>query len=406
MNAMDWGIAWLFATLLTVPLSGEVTLGLMTLLALGLLPHAILAQRGHGMPWRDLLLLALAVGSITLVKAASLLWSVDVPATVRDIGTHAHFLFLLPLMLLFSRARSPLQSMLAGVRLSALILAGWVLWHWLQHGPPPLSFRRLEAGAQNAGVLGQLATICTLWLAWAWRRSLGRWGLLWVLLSAATVIAAGGRSHIGTLLLGLFLVFVLTPRAPRSLTWWIRSFAGAALVVAVVAYAFAPRLEKAWVEASQYVSAPAKAVRTSVGNRVGLYDAARRAFPDSPWIGFGGGTSRKVVRQYTQVKGKFIATSHYHQQVIQVLMETGVLGLLLCLVALAWISRWYRRCCTTDPRIWPLYACLLYTTAMVGMFTGSLQQGLLHTFIVAALATLAAQGLRSGQSGQAAGAAA
>lgn len=390
-NGADWAILWLFASILTVPLSGEITLSLYALYALAVTALAVRSTERDQLPWRELLLVALAIASITLVKALSWLWSVNRASTVTDVGTHLHFLFWLPLTLLFCRARTPVQSLLHGVRICAVVLAIWALWMWTQKGWPPHAFPRLQAGAQNAGVLGQLATMNTLWLAWAWQRRTTRANLLFMLLSAVAVIAAGGRSHIGVMLIGLiFAAFLVWRAQPRS-RWRNGILVCSVLLTAMVIYAFTPRIERAWREASEYVVQPAKAVRTSVGNRVGLYDAALHAFPDAPWLGFGAGTTKTVAPRYLAPGRKLIVTSHYHQQTLQVLLETGIVGLLLCLAALATVSRWFYRNRHTAPAAWPLYVALVYAVAAVGVFTGSLQQGLLHTFIVAALAVLGAQ---------------
>ncbi len=72
-------------------------------------------------------------------------------------------------------------------------------------------------------------------------------------------------------------------------------------------------------------------------------------------------------------------------------METGLLGLFACIAALAVLTRWMR----ADRRVWPYYLILVGVTAGVGLFTGSLQQGLIHTFIVTVLSVLGAQRLKS-----------
>ncbi len=394
-NAVDLGIAWLFASMLSVPLSGETTLAALAALALGWLAWTAAGRAGQITPWRELGLMALAIGSITIAKAVSVLWSISPHDTLRNVGTHLHFVFWLPLVVLFRRAERPVDSMLWGVRLAALALFIWTLWFWLRNGIQLNPHFRLKAGAQNEGVLGQLTAVMVLWLAWVWRCRPTFGNLTWVLMGICAVVAAGGRTHITVMVAGLALIAIVVWRDRPSVAGRLRVLGVSSVLVVAMALALSSRMEQAWQEAWSYVSAPELAVTSSVGNRVGIYDAAWRALPDSPWLGFGAGTTRAVVARYSPVDAApFASTSHYHQQVLQVVMETGILGLALCIVALWYASHWIRQRSGADPRIWPLYAILVLTTMGVGMFTGSLQQGLIHVFIVSVLAVLGAQCLK------------
>lgn len=394
-NGYDLSIAWLFATMLTVPVAGEASLLLLALGSLPAMAQALLRWPRAAIPWREVGLMAAAVGSITVVKALSALWSVSPHASLKDTGTHLHFVFWLPLTLLFLRAHRPVDAMVLGARAALLGLIVWTLWFWWRYGIQLNWADRLEAGAQNAGVLGQLATMLVLWMGWLWRREPSVPNLLWMLAGVGPVVASGGRVHIVVMALGLISIAALAWRSKPARVWRLRVLLGGGPLLALLTSALAPRMEQAWDEALSYSTAPQEAVATSVGNRIGLYDAAWRAFPDSPWLGFGAGTSKVVVPRYASVDAPFAATSHYHQQAIQVLLETGVLGFALCLLAVLYVSAWFRnRGEAADERIWPFYGALLYTTASVGMFTGSLQQGLIHVFMVAVLAVLAAQSLK------------
>jgi O-antigen ligase len=284
----------------------------------------------------------------------------------------------------------------------------WVLVHWARYGVALNPMARLDAGAQNAGVLGQLAGVVTLWATLAYIRRPSWVGLACGLAMLAVVYTAGGRSHIFVTLVGVVVLMagnlLLRVRRPRSRVY---GFAALSALVLVATLALWPRLLTAYTEVRAYEQAvkvapgaavngeATAAVGTSVGNRAGLYHVAHQAFTDSPWLGFGAGTARAVVERYSPLSGHFAVTSHYHQQYIQVLMDTGVLGMVLASVALWVLTRWMHQRCLQAPFLWACYLALLGSTAAVGLFTGALQQGLIHTFLVTSLAVLGAQACRA-----------
>lgn len=391
-NAMDAWIVWFFATMLTIPLGGEANLLVSVVAALVLLlrngqPSDVTRQLSTGF-W----MCALAVGSIAVSKGVSWFWSIAPAQTLDSTANHLHFLLWAPLVLFFARAQEPLEAMLLGARIATAGLLAWSVYFWWRHGVELHPWIRLEAGAQNPGVLGQLATVFALWMGWMWRQAPSRVNLLWVVAAVFPVVAAGGRSHIVVMAAGLTLIGLMAVwRAKKSLGWHVGVLLLGAALVGGLGQALAPRMLQAWQEVQSYQHDSATAVGSSVGNRIGLYHVARQALPDSPWVGFGAGTSRAVVEQYSSFAAQFAVVRHYHQQLLQVLMETGLLGLLACIAALTVLTRWMR----ADVRVWPYYLILVGVTAGVGLFTGSLQQGLIHTFIVTALAALGAQRLKS-----------
>lgn len=391
-NVMDVWIAWFFASMLTIPLGGEVNLLVSVVAALAVLlrhgPARGVGERVSTAFW----MCALAIGSIVVTKGVSWFWSIAPAYTLDSTVNHLHFLLWVPLVLLFSRARDPLVAMLLGVRMATVGLVAWSVYFWWQNGIELHPWIRLEAGAQNPGVLGQLATVFVLWMGWLWRQAPSRGNLVWVVAAVCPVVAAGGRSHIVVMAVGLALIGLMTVwRARKSMGWHVGVVVLGVTLAGGVGQALEPRMLQAWQEVQYYQHDSATAVGSSVGNRIGLYHVALKALPDSPWVGFGAGTSRAVVERYSPFAAKFAVIRHYHQQLIQVVMETGLLGLFACLVALAVLTRWMR----ADRAVWPYYLILVGVTAGVGLFTGALQQGLIHTFIVTVLAVLGAQRLKS-----------
>lgn len=172
---------------------------------------------------------------------------------------------------------------------------------------------------------------------------------------------------------------------------------------ALVAHGMWPNLKQAQQEVEAYQhnavdsstalsdSDAAAAVGTSVGNRAGLFHVALQAFPDAPWLGFGAGTSAKVVALYSPMAQHFAVTRHYHQQYVQILMDTGMVGFAMAAGALIALSLWLRAHSSQNRLLWGCYLALLYSTAAIGLLTGALQQGLVHAFLVMALAVMGAQ---------------
>lgn len=391
---MDAWIAWFFAAMLTIPLAGEVSL-LASMFA-ALVFHKGRHSAAAGQLSSGFWACALAIASVVAVKGVSWYWSIAPAYTLDATVNHLHFLLWAPLVLLFVRAQEPLEAMLLGVRIAIVGLLAWSVFFWWHHGIALQPLVRLEAGAQNPGVLGQLATVFALWMAWLWKESPNRFNLIWVLVAACPVLAAGGRSHIVVMALGLLIIGLMTVwRAKKSAGWHVGVVVLAVGLAAGLAQILAPSMGQAWKEVQYYQHDSATAVGSSVGNRIGLYHVALQAFPDAPWAGFGAGTSRAVVERYSPIADQFAVTRHYHQQLVQVVMETGLLGLLACLAALVVVARWMH----ADRHLWPYCLIMMGVTAGVGMFTGSLQQGLIHTFIVTVLAVMGAQRLRSVGSG-------
>ncbi|MDY0107074.1 MAG: O-antigen ligase family protein [Giesbergeria sp.] len=388
---MDAWIAWFFAAMLTIPLAGEVSLLASMFAALVLVFHKGRHSGAVGCFSSGFWACALAIASVVVVKGVSWCWSIAPAYTLDATVNHLHFLLWAPLVLLFVRAQEPLEAMLLGVRIATVGLLAWSVCFWWQNGTELHPWIRLEAGAQNPGVLGQLATVFALWMGWLWRQIPSRVNLLWVVLAVCPVIAAGGRSHIVVMAAGLALISLMFVwRAKKSLGWHVGVVVLGVTLASGLGHALAPRMLQAWQEVQDYQHDSISAVGSSVGNRIGLYHVAWQAFPDSPWVGFGAGTSRAVVERYSPIAAQFAVIRHYHQQLIQVIMEAGLLGLFACIAALGVITRWM----CADRHVSPYYLMLVGVTAGVGMFTGSLQQGLIHTFIVTVLAVLGAQRLK------------
>lgn len=407
--------AWItacFALMLTGKGMGEAMFSITAMAAIVLLWREpwLATVRVHRLMW-----IALAIASITLYKTASLAWAIDVPAAIRNVGTHLHFVFWLPLVVLFTRAQAPLDAMMRGLHWSAALLVVWLLVHATRYGlqlPPLVGDARFEGGAQNPGVFGQLATVSALWLVASACMHFRAATAASALLMVVTVVLASGRSHLLALALGLFCVLASALWMRGRAVFRAKTSAWLMLPVAIIMsalLAITPAFEQALQEFTAYarlayssestVPAPAandiqRVVGNSVGNRAALYDIAAEAFPDSPLVGFGAGSTPAVVKQYAPAAAQFMSPGHFHQQYIHVALEGGLLGAALALMALLCVTRWFAHHRASHRQVWWNYLALIGTYAAVGLFTGVLQQGLIHAFTVMALAALAAEVMR------------
>jgi len=411
-RCIDAWIAACFALMLTGKVMGEAMFAVSSIFAIVLLYRSfwLATARAHRLAW-----IALAVASITLYKGASLAWAIDTAAAVRNVGTHLHFVFWLPLVLLFAKAQAPLKAMMRGLQWSAVLLLVWLVVHTVRYGlqlPPLVGDARFEGGAQNPGVFGQLATVSALWLVVSACANFQAASAASALVMVVTVALASGRSHMLALALGLFCVLASDMWVRGRAAFSVKASAWLMLPVAIIVsalLAMTPAFEQALEEFSAFARLTQnseladralatneirKAVDNSVGNRAALYDIAAQAFPDSPLIGFGAGSTPAVVKHYAPAAAPFMSARHFHQQYIHVTLEGGLLGAALALLALLCVTLWFASHRASHRQVWWSYLALLGTYAIVGLFTGVLQQGLIHTFTVMALAVLVAEVIR------------
>jgi len=415
---MDIWITAFFAVVLTVKGAGELAFAFSVVAALVMWKRSklLIAEVDRvSLRW-----IALAIASLPCLKALSVLWSIDPGRTITDVGTHLHFIFWLPLTLLFLRAREPLEAFVRGLLWAAALMVIWAITHAIHYGihvPPLNADGRLEAGAQNPGVLGQLATVCALSLAVATALRYRFMHLCGTSVMTLTVVLAAGRSHMLALGIGLLTILIailfsrgdVCQRGSRRGAAWL-------VLPAVLAWggliAMTPAFQQALQEFRGYQTfnaapppvgsaantPPADAVQhavgNSVGNRAALYDIATRAFPDSPVLGFGAGSTQAIATHYAGDAVQFMWAAHFHQQYLQVLLETGVIGAIAASAALCAIAMWFwRRTVAKRQLRWTAMA-LIGTFGVVGLFTGVLQQGLVHSFATMMLAVLAAEVLK------------
>lgn len=286
--------------------------------------------------------------------AAALFSAIDSAAPGKSWGAVAGLLRYLPLALYACfaiRRDSKLQALFVAV---ALVLALWVLDAWVQALTGWSLGGRAEAervsgifGADNLK-LGPTLAVLSPFALWAARR---RWGLPGLLMAFVLVLGpvllAGSRAA----WLSYALVAVgFAWREAHSL----RRFAlfcvlGAALLAVAggVAWKTSPRFQARMDRSLLVLHGTDGALDTALSGRLDIWRASARMIADHPLNGVGVRAFRYAYPRHAPANDHFVVAEscgvgmgacHAHQIVLEILTETGALGMALWLaaVALAW----------------------------------------------------------------------
>ncbi|TSE25138.1 O-antigen ligase family protein [Tepidimonas aquatica] len=385
-----------FSLLLNIPAAGESIFLFLSIIGL------ISLKQQKLYPDKKLNFFIIGVTSIFWLKFFSLLWSIDTRATLRDIGTHIHFLLAPLIIIAFHTAQNLLAALKFGLKTAAAMLLLWMIYHTINYGFPITEALRMEAGAQNPGVLGQIVGVYAAWALLLGLKSRDKSLLLSSAIFLGAVYFAGGRSH-WTASLAIYLATLIYIARDT------RHFRTVALISIIPLFAGAmaiwPRVEKAYDEYQLYLNSwqayrsgaittkeLRQAASSSVGNRAALYIIALNTWPKSPWLGFGAGTSKHVIDQNAPLQSNDLVSGHWHQQYIHILMELGILGFLALIFSISLMIKYLKtpKPPTNGNTSLELFFITLAQIAIVGLFTGSMQQGLLNTHIAASFAFCAA----------------
>ena len=326
------------------------------------------ALRGHPGARLLLALLACYVG-------AALLSALDAVMPGKSWSTTAGLLRYVPLGLYACfaiRRTDKLDALYLG---TAAVLALWTVDAWLQALTGWSLGGHAEAerisgifGADNLK-LGPTLAVLAPFALWAARARWGRIGLLLAfVLVLGPVLLAGSRA--GWLCYGLVgLGFAWREAAsPRRLLAW----CGVGMVLLALAGGIAWRTSARFDERMERTlalfSGNAQGVDEALTGRPAIWRASLRMIADHPWNGVGVRGFRYAYPDYAPATDHFLVAEacgvgegacHAHQLVLEVLSETGALGLLLWLVgcALAWRA-WRGVAATARARAFPVTLAL------------------------------------------------
>jgi O-antigen ligase len=286
--------------------------------------------------------LVLGILLLCTLLALGLLWG-DYPEAGRlKWRRYFGFLVFIPFLSLLNKDRLPwaIGGLLAGYFL--VLFTGIYQWTIVGvQGVPP--FRISYLGFSS--MLG-IGIILSLYLATTTNQKKAKWGL-WLGSSLLLLIQFGqhGRGPmLATLLAAILLIFLSYKAEKKAL---LNITVSLVIVVVVFAYGSNGLQERlAQIQADVELSQQEK-YNTSLGYRLAIWDIGVHGIMEHPFFGHGTGTPEsyfeKTVGTY---KGgiykdlpKYLATSHYHNDWIEIGMHAGALGI-LAFAFLLW--SWYQ----------------------------------------------------------------
>jgi O-antigen ligase len=254
------------------------------------------------------------------------------------------FLWLVAMAVARSRGR---RFVLTGLGVIVLL---WTLDALLQ------AFTGISLGGSNSsdrlsGVFGAdnlklglvLASLSPFALDQAARRFDGIGWVLCALLLGTVILLAGSRASWLT-----FALVMLISGWRRFGIWRLGLImAGGALVAAAVAMNFSTQFESRLERSAMVFSGGEKGINDALAGRLDIWRAATRMIVDHPVNGVGVRGFRDVYPAYAQPGDFWLSNGqagalHAHQLVLEILAETGVIGLLLWLMGAALALRAWR----------------------------------------------------------------
>ncbi len=359
---------WLVVALLPFGRSSELGTLLCTLV---LAADFVRRRRAWAWPRGASLLLALLAGYF-LAALASAPHSL---APGKSWGTVAALLRYLPLGV-YACLVVDRESRLAALYVAvAAVLALWVGDAWVQGftgwslGGPAQPDRLTGIFGASNPKFGPTLAVLSPFALWAAQRRWGRPGLAvaWLLMLGPVLLAGSRAAWLCYGLVALACAWRVAPSRQRFV-----AYLGAAALALALAAAVA------WQTSAPFEARMARTLDALQGTRSGL-DAALTGRLDiwhdslkmiaaHPWTGVGVRAFRYAYPRFAPTQDHFLIAEpcgagqgacHAHQIVLEILTETGALGLVLWLVALAIAVRaWRRAGAQARERAWPVTLAL------------------------------------------------
>ncbi|MGN6329058.1 MAG: O-antigen ligase family protein [Rhodanobacter sp.] len=290
---------------------------------------------------------------------AALLSAFDSAAPGKSWGTVAGLLRYVPLALYACfalRRDSKLQSLFAAV---ALVLALWVLDAWVQALTGWSLGGHAEAervsgifGADNLK-LGPTLAVLSPFALWAARQRWGLPGLLaaFVLVLGPVLLAGSRAAWLSYALVALGFAWH-EARSLRRFALFCVAGAGLLALAGALAWKTSPRFQARMDRTLLALHGTDGSVDAALSGRLDIWDTSARMIAHHPVNGVGVRAFRYAYPHYAPPDDHFLVAEpcgaglgacHAHQIVLEILTETGALGLLLWLAAVALAWRVWRR---------------------------------------------------------------
>jgi O-antigen ligase len=291
---------------------------------------------------RDLMLISVCFSSIFFLKLASSLWAVHPESAVSNAFNHVHFLMWPFVLVYFRRARVQFSDAVLPLTAGLCVAAIWGGHRfWFKHD---VCF---SAGVHNCGLLIQTLGVSIIFLTWM------------LVVASPTMTRIKHVAALG-LIAALFTLWVTQRRTewivlaftlpllllakPSWLRKHYKSVCAAILLILVaglVVLSQHPRFKDIYPQATAYMSGAQsneELIRdSSVGIRLEQYRIATSAISDRPLLGWGAGVKPRHLMSYARDNSAIIPYSHFHNQYLQTLLETGAFGLLVAFLAVAYL---------------------------------------------------------------------
>ncbi len=285
-----------------------------------------------------------------------LLSGFDAVQPMKTWSTAASALRFLPFALFIVAGLSSLRSLRGVVLATAAVILIWLIDAWVQMGTGfsiagSAELERITGifGADNLKLGPVLATLSPFLLL-AMRARFGRLGLaLGFVALVGPILMAGSRAAwISFALVCAILLWRETRHVGRYITL-VAGLAIALLIAGTAAWKFSDRFDHRIDRSLLVLQGTTQAVDEASAGRLSIWRSARGMIVDHPWTGVGARGFRYAYSDYAAKDDRFVKTdsdtgaSHAHQIVLEVLSETGVIGLLLWLLGAALAIRaWLR----------------------------------------------------------------
>lgn len=262
----------------------------------------------------------------------------------------------LPFALFIVAGLSNLRSLRGVLLATAAVILIWLIDAWVQMATGfsiagSAERERLAGifGADNLKLGPVLATLSPFLLL-ALRARFGRFGMAFGFVAlVGPILMAGSRAAwLSFALVCAILLWRETRHVGRYLAL-VGCLAIALLIAATAAWKFSDRFDHRIDRSLLALQGTTQAVDEASAGRLSIWRAARDMIVERPWSGIGARGFRYAYPDYAGKGDRFVdvssetGASHAHQIVLEVLSETGVIGLLLWLLgATLSIRAWLR----------------------------------------------------------------
>ncbi|WP_158272863.1 O-antigen ligase [Limnohabitans sp. T6-5] len=324
-----------------------------------------------------------------------MLWANEPGLALRNALWHVHFL-LWPLALLGLHKCGALQKYIdRGISLSLMIVALWFLvgaatgWPWL-------AFE--DAGTTHPGILAQETLVLGIWMLLALTRPVEAggtdrmWHVLGVCAAPVVLIASGRRLELLGYLMLLPLFLLIRFRSKVSTLRLVLALLVFVAVAAALVYVRREKFLLGFSELSQYFAERElrpEVVLSSWGARLEMYRVGIMGFLDHPILGMSAGVRPYLLTEYNILSRQDFGHRHFHSQLLQTLIEGGLLGLVLMVSVMVHSIRLLIIKAWSVAREPALLALALYLGYMIeGAFSAALTYGEANAMFVVASAWL------------------